>query len=84
MFFDFSRHGALVGDRALEGDDDRNFEISQQAGEIFSVGPDPGTKALSRLRYEKLLNVDNRAAAPVSDDTLRRHGVAPRIAAASP
>ena len=70
---------ALGVDGPLEGRDDRNPEIAEQAGKVPRIRLDFGTKtAVARLRQEKLLHVDDGAQAVIGSDAL---GHGPAVAA---
>jgi hypothetical protein len=62
-------------DGPLEGCDNRNSEIAEQAGKVLCIRFDLGTKTLVRLQQEELLDVDYHTAAITGDNAFNHRHV---------
>src|SRR5262249_35866614 len=68
LFGNRLRQRSLALDRALQGDDDRDFEITEQTHKALQISLEPGAAALVDLLQEEFLHVDDRAAAAIMLD----------------
>src|SRR5438552_1689288 len=62
-------------DGPLDGEDDRDAEMAEQASKVVYIPLDLGPKTLVRLRYEQLLDVYDRSPATVGDNAFNHRRV---------
>ena len=72
---DLFRQTTFLIDGPLEGEDDRDSEMAEQASKVVYILLDLGPKTLVRLRYEQLLDVYDRSPATIGDNAFNHRRV---------